>query len=263
MISYQDREKKKKIFQIIKKIIFIGIIIFCVFLLRNILGNFMGTVGKPFVYLSTHISKPFTTITTYFRSKNSLQNENQILKKTNSTLSLQLEGYKILLDENNRLKKTLGIIDHEDFILGRVLSKPAQSPYDTILIDGGHDKKLVEGSLVYVEGIIPVGTIEKVFEKTSVVSLFSTSGVKTIVRLEETGNDVELVGRGGGNFELEFPRDASIVAGSHVYLPGYSKAHIATIGPIVSDARDPYQKVLLTSPININELTEVFISVHK
>ncbi len=259
MTSYHDREKRKQWKSVAGYVLGCVFVLCLVYFLRNPLGNFFSIgVGGVSSGIS-HIPNPFASLSILFHSKKTLENENTRLIEENAIMHMQLDAYRLLLDENTRIKASLGQIDISKNILATVLSKPSQTPYDTIMINAGSKQGITADSLVFVQGSIPVGTISRVFETTSIVTLFSTPAQKTIVRLEEGSGDFELIGRGGGNFELELPRDALITQGAHVYLPGMTGFYVATVGPVVSDPRDPYKKVLLTSPININQLTEVFI----
>lgn len=259
MTSYQDREKQKKIRQLIVYVVGCFLVVAIVICFRNPLGEVFSYGIRGISSGISYIPNPFSGFFSYVRSKQSLELNNTALKKENAVLRMQLDAYKLVLDENTRIKMSLGQLDITRNILGIVLSKPSQTPYDTILINVGKESGVLVDSLVYAEGNIPVGTISRVFNTSSIVTLFSTPGQKTVVRLEEGGGDFELVGRGGGNFELELPRDALITQGTRVYLPGMINFYVATVGPVISDPRDPYKKVLLTSPVNMNQLTEVFI----
>lgn len=259
MISYRDREKRKQWKTISTYIVGFLVVLGLIFFFRNSLGNFFSFGIRGISSGLSYVPNPFSSFSGYLHSKKTLQDENTRLIKENVLLHMQIDAYRLVLDENTRLKETLGQLDTTKYVLGTVLSKPSQTPYDTVLINVGAKSGVTMDSLVYVQGVIPIGTVSRVFDSSSVVTLFSTPGQKTVVRLEESGGDFELVGRGGGNFELELPRDALITQGAHVYLPGMTAYYIATVGPVVSDPRDPYKKVLLTSPVNINQLTEVFI----
>jgi hypothetical protein len=68
---------------------------------------------------------------------------------------------------------------------------------------------------------------------------------------------MQLVGRGGGNFEMILPRDLVVANEATVVLPGITPYVVAVVETILTDPRDSYQKALLASPINIFELNLV------
>ena len=65
---------------------------------------------------------------------------------------------------------------------------------------------------------------------------------------------IEVVGRGGGNFEMVMPKNFVFQAGSQAVLPGINSYVLAIAQKVISDPRDPFTKVLLTSPVNIQDL---------
>ena len=65
---------------------------------------------------------------------------------------------------------------------------------------------------------------------------------------------VQVVGRGGGNFEMVMPKDFVLQEGEQVVLPGITPHVLAFVQKIISDPRNPFVKVLLTSPVNIQDL---------
>ena len=91
--------------------------------------------------------------------------------------------------------------------------------------------------------------------------LFSTPGEKTEVVISGKDTFLEMVGRGGGNFEMILPRDFVLESGTSVHLPGVSSYIVARAETIISDPRDAFLKALLVSPVNIQELK--FVEIEK
>ena len=160
-------------------------------------------------------------------------------------------------------------------ILGSILSKPNQSPYDTLVIDVWDNKGIKVGDIVFALSNVPIGRVGIVYNFSSKVVLFSSPGEKTQVVVPagssgtvEAGGDTrpndrnlpvgqvftEAVGRGGGNFEIILPRDIVLAKGAEVVLPGINSNVLGIVEAIVSDPRDSFTKILLTSPVNIFEL---------
>ena len=71
-----------------------------------------------------------------------------------------------------------------------------------------------------------------------------------------------MIERGGGNFEMILPRDFILERGSVVTLPGIFPYVVAIVDTIISDPRDSFAKILLTSPINIQELKFVEVIIN-
>src|SRR6185369_1293599 len=119
---------------------------------------------------------------------------------------------------------------------------------------------IATGNTVYAHGTVPIGTIDAVYGKTSLVKLFSTSkeSLKVVIK---GGIYIDVTGIGGGNFEATLPRDIKIAEGDTLTLPNLSPLVLATVGSIISDPRDPFQKILAVSPVNISDLK--FVEVQK
>jgi len=146
-------------------------------------------------------------------------------------------------------------------ILSAILSKPNQSIYDTLVIDVGTKQGIKIGNTVFALGNVPIGRVSLVYDNSSKVVLFSSAGEKTQAVI--SGQDVflELVGRGGGNFEMMMPKDFSLQKGDQVVMPGLNPHVLAVVETIISDLRDPFTKALLISPVNIQELKFVEVEI--
>jgi len=218
-------------------------------------GGVFNFVGNPVWKIENGIKKGFNNVGYLFQTKSSLSKENQNLRDENIGISLSMIDYQILKKENEDLKETLGRLPKEnDFILGNILTKPNHSPYDTLIIDIGNDFGVRVGDMVYANGNIPIGNVNKVYEKTSLVSLFSNPGQKTEGFINGVNASIELTGRGGGNFEMIIPMDLSIENGTAIYMPGSTSLVLAKTGEIISTPTDPFKKIILSSPVNIQSL---------
>lgn len=263
-MSYlQDKkERRKKLYYFFSfLLLFFILFYFRTGVFKN-LSFVAGKVFHPFLVAGNNIGAKFGSIGAFFHTKNSIYQENQNLKTQLSGMEAEISNYNSLLAENNSLKEILGRKNEKaSFILAAVLSKPNQSPYDTLVVDAGTALGIKIGNTVFASGNIPIGRVSEVLPDSSKVTLFSNAGEKTPVLL--SGKDVYLdaVGRGGGNFEMIIPRDLVLNKGDQVVLPGINPYLVATVGTIVSDPRDPFVKALLVSPVNIQELK--FVEIEK
>jgi cell shape-determining protein MreC len=198
----------------------------------------------------------------YFNSKKLLFLENENLKMQIAIYEGKNSNYNSILEENLKLKDTLGRkIEKVDLILASILSKPNRSPYDILVIDIGVKDGAYVGQKVFALGNVPIGKIADVYESTSKVVLFSSPGEKTDVIISGNSVVMQLVGRGGGNFEMILPRDFTIEKGVEVILPGITPQVVGVVDTILSDPRDSYQKALLLIPVNIFQLK--FVELEK
>ena len=98
------------------------------------------------------------------------------------------------------------------------------------------------GNMVFALGDVPVGRVEIVYDDSSKIVLFSNSGEKTGVVVGSGQVFMEVVGRGGGNFEMIIPRDFILTKGDTVVLPGIIPRVLGIVQKIISDPRDSFQK---------------------
>ncbi len=219
-------------------------------------------VFRPVLYVGGSIGDKFSGIGAYFSFKSTLALENNRLKNEMKEMGARVSNYSVVLEENISIKEKMGrAVGLENTILSAVLSKPNQSPYDTIIIDIGANKNVSVGDRVFALGGIPIGKVSAVYSYSSNVVLFSSSGEKTEVVITGENAFVQLVGRGGGNFEMILPRDFMLTKGEVVVLPGIRPYTVAVSQNIISDPRDSFQKVLFVSPVNIQEIK--FVEVEK
>lgn len=255
---HQFRDKK----QIAKRKVMIKNIIICsVFILLSVAGV-LAWSGKIFVSLGRPIWKTENTVTSgidstkyVVRTKSAVFNENENLKKENTELRLSMIDYQVLKNENTQLKELFGrVVPPNKFTIANILTRPNRSPYDTIIIDGGSDVGIMEGDRVYAGIDIPIGEVSKVYSNASLVLLYSNPGQITEGLLDGSNASVELLGRGGGNFEMTIPLDLVSDKGMSVVLPGIKSEILAIIDAVISIPTDPVKKVILHSPVNIQSL---------
>ncbi|MEI8174496.1 MAG: rod shape-determining protein MreC [bacterium] len=261
-----DKKIKRK-----KFIYLLTSIVICIILFYFRLGIWNGfsflshTIFRPVIILGDSIGEQIQNASSYFISKSSLYSENESLKSQLNENKMMMVNYNSLLVENLNLKEILGRKNIKmNVVLSAILSKPNQSLYDTLVIDAGEKQGIKVGDMVFALGNVPIGRVSDVYSSSSKVILFSNSGEKTQVVVENksvsagvnTGKNIfmEIVGRGGGNFEMILPRDFTVLKGDEVTLPGIMSYVVGTVETIISDPRDPFIKALLVSPVNIQEL---------
>lgn len=258
-----DKQKRNKK---VRHTFFIIFIFFLIFYfnkpLAKILGSLTHSIFKPVLIIGNNISTRIHNFNSYFISKNTLLKEKDLLKNANFELESKLANYQSLANENQNLKELLGRLgENHHYILGTILAKPNITLFDTLVLDIGEDKGVSVGDLVFAYGNIPLGKVSEVYAKTSKVTLFTNPGEKTNAVISSTNTYIDLIGRGGGNFEIILPRDFTLAEGENVLLPDLNNYLIAKVVSVISDARDSYQKALLISPVNIQELK--FVQVRK
>jgi cell shape-determining protein MreC len=249
------------------KIIILVVFLFTLFYFRSGvsrgLSGVVHVVFRPILSLGGSIGTKLEGINAFFESKKTLSLENDRLKTKISEMEGLISSNSAVLAEDAQLKEIL-LRKNEStpMILAGILAKPNQSAYDTLIVDAGSDDGVSTGALVFANGNVPIGRVDGVYSDSSKIVLFSSPKVETqVVVSGEANKDIfmQLVGRGGGNFEMTLLRDFNLPKGTEVVLPGITPHVVGRVETIISDPRDAFQKALLVSPINIQELKFVQI----
>ena len=228
------------------------------------LSYFVHTIFRSVLISGNNIGEKLSNIGIYFYSKKSLFLQNESLKSKLYKETAKIANYNSILAENLKIKEILGRKnENRHIILAGILSKPNQSPYDTLIIDIGARQGLQKGNVVFALGNVPIGTIAEAYSNSSKVVLFSNAGEKTQAVVSGKDVFVEIVGRGGGNFEMVMPLDFTLTKGDQIVLPGVTPYVLGIVEIIISDPRDPFIKALLVSPVNAQGLKFVEVELKK
>lgn len=259
-MSYLLDKKAKQ-----KKLLKYSIFIVGFFLLLYFSGGVFGFLGsvshfifKPVINAGNNLGESINNLGDYFSSKKELSILYEKSLADINNLNAKMANHNEILEENISLKESLNRkSEDKNLLLASILVKPNSSPYDTLILDVGEKYGVKIGDLVFAFGNIPIGKIAEVYDKTSKVVLFSNSKEETEVSLDKVY--FKMIGRGGGNFEIDLPRDFEIEKGDEVVLPGITPHTVAIFEKIISDPRDSFARALFVSPVNIQEIKFVEI----
>jgi cell shape-determining protein MreC len=262
--QFRDKKQTQHRRLLAQGLIFLGVFLFLsVGVILSFGSKTLHTIARPIWTVRNSFINGVDSVGALMRSKTSLEKENERLQTENTNLNMSMLDYKILKDENEHLKQLMGRQPTaHSFILAQILSKPDRSPYDTLVVDVGSSGGAKVGQTVYANGSIQIGTISIVYANTSLVSLYSNPGHSVQAMIDGSNSSVELVGRGGGNFEMKIPEDLPSNKGTLVVLPNTRSVRsevVAIVEEVLSTPGEPYKKVLLRSPVNIWELKWVQI----
>lgn len=179
----------------------------------------------------------------------------ELYEKESSLVTLSL-----LEKENTELKALFGRTQSDPGILASVIALPSQSLYSTLVLDAGALDGVEPGMLVLAFDATELGVIDSVTEHRSVVILHSSPGRETagtIVGSSDT--TVKLIGRGGGEYEVRIPRELVFDPGMLIITQSVFPKPLAQIEHISTDPRDPFQRILAKTPVNIENTRWVTI----
>lgn len=255
------KTKRRKLLYIAFGVFILLILIYFRFNIFNALSYASHAVFRSVLIFGNNAGEKLSNTGSFFCSKKALLLENENLKSQLNEISARVSNYNSILDENIKIKEIFGRAMGIQMTLAGILSKPNRSVYDTLIIDAGVNQNIVAGQKVFALGNVPIGRIAKVYANSSKVILFSNPGEKTDVIIPSKNVFMQAIGRGGGNFEMILPRDFVLERGNEVVLPGIMPYVLCIVETIISDPRDSFQKALLVSPVNIQELK--FVEVER
>lgn len=212
------------------------------------------TALSPLWKTSNAISSEASTNLGFFRSKLLLIEENKALKASLEETRLKTIAYEALKEEYAVLTATFGRSAPQGFILAGVLVRPPQAPYDNLIVDAGLEEGVRIGDVAFASDAIILGEVVEVYEHKAKVELYSTALKIMSGFVSRTGTGVELVGRGGGDFEVSISRDAEVTEQDMFVTAGVSGYVIASVKAIDSRPTDAVQKVLAQSPANMSQI---------
>ena len=181
------------------------------------------------------------------------------LQGTLDGYNAHIAGVTLLENENAALKEELNREPHSRGILAHVLTVPNRSFYDTFVIDAGSVEGIREGQQVYAFDVVALGSVTSVADHSAVVTLFSAAGKETSGTAVDTDVAVTLIGRGAGEYEVRMPRDVHFEIGSAIALQSVYPATLAQVEKIMTDPRDPFQRLLAKVPVNLTALKWVIV----
>ncbi len=253
MYQFRDKKQKYQKRKIILIFSFFVILTFgLVYLTTNGLWYDLGSI----FWKSKNFSNDVLSDNNYIlRTKKSVFEKNRELVIENIKLRNQMIDYDILRAENTQLKESLGRWQEDkNIIISSVLAKPNFSPYDSIIIDIGENYNIKIGDKVYSGPNILIGEVDQVYKNSSLVLLYSNPGKKTSVLIDGLNTNIEIIGRGGGNFEMTTPVDLYVEKGKSVLSPSINPEVIAIVGDVISSPNDPVKKFILSAPVNVQNL---------
>ncbi len=222
-------------------------------------------VGQPVWSAAENWSNSLQRLSTYFSSKNNLVEENKNLKRSNENLRIALLNKQILQRENSDLRQVLSLTKNsQKFVLGQIIARPNQTPYDILLVDIGSQNHFVKvGDKVVASGqTVLLGEVAEVYGGSKAkVKLYSSYGSQIAINISRLNLAAVAKGLGGGNFSISLPKGVGVKVGDIIESPSGEKLILGQVGKIEETATNPYLRVLFKIPVNIYELQWVMIYV--
>ena len=222
--------------------------------------SFTRILFKPLWTVADHVGINFNTIGTHLASKQELEAENAELRKKLDEYHANILGLESLLQENYELTQAVyGEEGISTITTARILAKPPESAYDTILIDRGEKSGVKEGDLLFVRERAYLGRVMQVGASSAQARLASSPNVETQALILPANIHLTVSGLGGGAFHAELPIDIDINAGDSIVTRGAFPRVIAVVEDVSARPSDSFQTIRAVSPVNISGVSWVSV----
>ncbi len=225
------------------------------FFLPHVLPALFTTAARPFWRMQ------FSLHSGSLKSPEVLLKENADLTQALADLTARSQTVESVIDENRELKAELGRASSTPRLLGAVLEWPPAVPYDQLVIDLGADHGLTVGSRVYAPGGLLVGAVADVLGQTSKVRLYSSPGNTLQVTIGPSHIPTTAIGRGGGQYQADLPRDVKVQAGDYVQAPLLNDNAFGLVISVLADPNRPFETILFAPPVNLFQMRFVTVEV--
>lgn len=248
----RSNKPKRKLYKIVIFVLFISFLLINYFKIEP-LHKITLTVTSPIFKVRDIVSKPFNNFFSYFAYKRDLEQKNEELRKENSKLKIEIISSDVLKNDYKELlkQKKDGEVEIE---IAKVILKPPFSSFDSFTLSGNFDDSSI-GKKVYYQNII-LGEIVEASSFNAVVKLYSASGHKSVAKIKD-GNQFEVVGIGGGRYEIILPKDVDIKENDPIIFPENEIVLFGVVNKISVTEDDLFNKVLFNVPIDFKDINYV------
>lgn len=223
--------------------------------LRLVAPGVLVAVASPFFRAGSSLAQNTRALTASFEStknllasESALQQENTALASENATLAAKVADLEKLLG---------GAREAAPGMVAGVLARPPESPYDTLIINGGSADGVVLGERVYGPGGFPLGSVESVMQHYARIVLFSAPNISIDGWVGTARAPITLTGQGGGSFTARTSRTSSIAVGDIIYVAGPGALALGTVAGIDNDPSSPIETLHIRSSANLFSITWV------
>jgi len=238
----------------------------------SVVGNITGVVVGGVQRVFHSIGRGFGNVGTYFMDVNRLNTENTQLRITELELRNDLRELAALREENEQLRRMLGLRDnsqHLDLEAAEVIARNPGNWYNTFTIDVGTSSGIEVRQPVITAYNALVGYISAVGTNWAQVTAITdpTAAVGAVIsRSRDMGvveGDVILARRGQGRLSY-ISRDTSVIVGDYVETSGMGGIYPGgiLIGQVLEVRPDPHgisQYAIIQMAADFGRLTEVFV----
>lgn len=231
------------------------------------LENVLLRLPRSSIAVAETVIKPLKGFTATIYSLRKISQENKMLHGQILDLQQQVVVFNQLRLENESLKKQLDFKATTNLTLQpcTVLSLNPQGLTDAVIISCGSGDGVREGQGIISEGYL-VGKIIHVGSSTSTAFLLTNPQLSVDVKISRSSTEGLVTGSFGSGIVLSLlSQNADVKSGDIVATAGINgfipkNILVGQVGQDLSDKNDLFKKTTLTSPINFNDISFVFVA---
>lgn len=228
--------------------------------------TFMYPVFEPVIMKYYGAKSAITSIPQFFSTYTTTRSE---LEKKDGDLEITIERLENELAKRDAELKELNATRdeiHDNSTRGIIVMYPLMQDitrlYSTILLSKGYKDGVEVGAYVFLRGLQPVCIIKEVYNGTSLCQLLSSADMKTdAVTVGSSSVSFTLIGRGGGTYLANVPRDTKIALGDSIYLKSDPSMLLGTVADIIQNNQDTSWHVFVRG--RYNPVTSSIFYLHK
>lgn len=206
--------------------------------------------------------------TELFHSVGDLERAYTMLKQTYLENKIDETRFALLEEENTSLRKGLDFVQKTGFkTLGAdVIGKQIDPIGSTIILNRGTKDGIKDGMPVIVHDGILIGSIARAEEDMSIVRLITDNQSRVAATLMNKEKSIGLIEGGFGlSVRMTFvPQHELISVGDVVITSGLEKEMpyglmIGVVESVEKEVYEPFQRAIITSPVNLQQLIVVSV----
>ena len=230
--------------------------------------NFIYTISSPFQSsLWNGRIKIFNFLKSFIKI-GEIGEKERILREENQKLTSEIVSLKEIKEENEDLRKALGLGIQKKLKLSFVQIIGKNIIQDTILINKGSDDGISKNMPVITPQKVIIGKISKVYKNFSEVELVSNKKISFDAEIQGV-KDSFGVGKGNGNLNIIVnlvPRKKRISKGNLVISSGLGNIFpkgllIGKVKKIEKKDTEAFQKITVEPAFNIKEISNLFVII--
>ena len=168
--------------------------------------------------------------------------------------------YEQLVAENKRLKEVLNIVDQQDVAVARVVSRPPQAPFDSLIARVSSSANIAPGDFVFFNDVL-IGEVARSEGESIAIELVSNPGKIFIAAVGDPAVTVELRGLGAGASVFSVLNEVRVVPGNQVVSESDRSRVVGVVSRIVERDESTTKTVFVHTPVSFSDID--FVTIRK